>query len=188
VLHGKAAERLSSYYQLGCDHGTTIMMSWENGGVAPIYLCESHATQLGKNCEAVLTITPQAVSPNPIEPPKTVPSRSSLDAQVGLGKEYLARAPVPDLTSGDSVKASLDRAIGDMVREDFEAYGTVLQRAPSTATEDTQAESADLERLCVSGHGARCTYEATVRCPNCRRWFCDAHAEDEKWHFCALTA
>ena len=164
------------------------MMSWENGGVAPIYLCESHATQLGKNGEAVPAMALQAVSTNPIEPPKTVPSRSSVDAQVGLGKEYLARAPVPDLAFDDSVRARVDGAIGDMVREDFEAYGTVLQRAPSTPTEETEAESTDLERLCVSGHGERCTSEATVRCPKCKRWFCDAHAEDEKWHFCVLTA
>ncbi len=163
------------------------MMSWENGGVAPIYLCQSHATQLGMNCEAVLAMTPQAVSTNPIEPPKTVPSRSSIDAQVELGEDYLARAPVPNLTAGDSVNASVDRAIGDMAREDFEAYGTVLRRAPSTSTEETQAESTELERLCASGHGERCASEATVRCSKCRMWFCDAHAEDEKWHFCALT-
>jgi hypothetical protein len=163
------------------------MMSWENGGVAPIYLSESHATQLGKNCEAVPAMEPQAVSTNPIELPKTVPSRSSVDAQVELGKEYLARAPVPEFTASDSVRASVDRAIGDMAREDFEAYGIVLQRAPSTPTEEIQAESADLERLCVSCCGERCASEATVHCPKCRRWFCDAHAEDEKWHFCART-
>jgi hypothetical protein len=50
-------------------------------------------------------------------------------------------------------------------------------------------ESADLERLCqgVSLGNAACTYPATVRCTTCSRWFCDAHAEDERWHPCMLA-
>jgi hypothetical protein len=29
--------------------------------------------------------------------------------------------------------------------------------------------------------GERCTGEALVHCPKCGSWFCDAHAEDERW-------
>ena len=48
--------------------------------------------------------------------------------------------------------------------------------------------SADLERLCqgISPGSAACAFPATVRCPTCSKWFCDAHAEDEHWHQCML--
>jgi hypothetical protein len=53
--------------------------------------------------------------------------------------------------------------------------------------EEKEHESADLERLCQGvSPDAACTYPATVRCTTCRRWFCDAHAEDEQWHPCML--
>jgi len=54
--------------------------------------------------------------------------------------------------------------------------------------EEKENENADLERLCqaVSPRYAACTYPATVRCTTCRKWFCDAHAEDEQWHPCTL--
>jgi len=50
------------------------------------------------------------------------------------------------------------------------------------------AEGPDLERLCqgVSSSGEQCDYPATVHCPACKKWFCDAHAEDETWHSCLL--
>jgi hypothetical protein len=45
------------------------------------------------------------------------------------------------------------------------------------------------ERACqaVSSDGDTCNLiPATVHCPNCGEWFCEAHAEDEHWHPCAL--
>ena len=53
---------------------------------------------------------------------------------------------------------------------------------------EDEAEGADLERLCqgLSPDNESCTYPATVHCTSCRRWFCDAHAEDERWHPCML--
>ena len=192
---GKAAVRLSSYYQLGCDYGTTMMVSWANGGIAPIYLCESHATQVGRSAtssEGVLAVTPPSVPSNhPIEQPKSSPpSGSPADAQVSSGMDHLAviKASLPDLAPGDSAKVLADEAVGNMAGEDFEAHGMVLQRVKSSAaTEEKQAERADLERLCVSRYGDRCSCEATVHCPKCGRWFCDTHGEDEKWHLCAFT-
>jgi hypothetical protein len=191
---GKAAVRLSSYYQLGCDFGTTMMISWANGGIAPIYLCESHATQAGRSAtssEGVAMTPPPVPSDHPTEQPKSSPpSGSPADAQISSGKDYLAvvKASLPELASGDSAKVLVDEAVGNMEREDFEAHGTVLQLVKSSAVaEEKQAERADLERLCVSRYGDRCSCEATVHCPKCGRWLCDAHAEDEKWHLCAFT-
>jgi hypothetical protein len=50
--------------------------------------------------------------------------------------------------------------------------------------EEKETERADLERLCqgVSPNDEPCDYPATVQCETCRKWFCDAHAEDEEWH------
>jgi hypothetical protein len=69
---------------------------------------------------------------------------------------------------------------------------TVRGRAPGVATqgvpmEEKQLKRADLERLCVSRNDEPCSRPATVDCSNCGRWFCDAHAEDEQWHPCALA-
>lgn len=54
--------------------------------------------------------------------------------------------------------------------------------------EFNEAEAPDRERLCqgVSTGGESCDYPATVHCPTCKKWFCDAHAEDEAWHACLL--
>ena len=51
------------------------------------------------------------------------------------------------------------------------------------------SESSDLERSCqgISPDATTCTYPATVRCASCNKWFCDAHAEDERWHLCMLA-
>ena len=187
-MQGKAPVRLSSYYQLGCDYGTALMISWENGGTAPIYLCESHANEvrsLGKHREPVLAMMPQSVPSKDLSarPRSSVPSSTAADAQVGLEEHLAVSSPASDLTSGDSAKVLADETIANVAREDFEAYGTVLRSKSSTATEETPAERSG-ERLCVSGFEL-CSYEATVHCPKCRRWFCDAHAEDDQWHPCA---
>ena len=31
-----------------------------------------------------------------------------------------------------------------------------------------------------------CNVSAAVFCEKCERWFCDAHAQDDHWHACAL--
>src|SRR6266853_397962 len=56
------------------------------------------------------------------------------------------------------------------------------------AMREEESASADLERLCqgISPDVGACTYPATVRCPSCQKWFCDAHAEDGQWHPCML--
>ncbi|MGC2332015.1 MAG: hypothetical protein WA581_11215 [Candidatus Acidiferrales bacterium] len=44
---GKPAEPLSPHYRLDCDYGTGVVTCWEDGGSEPIYVCETHAKQLG---------------------------------------------------------------------------------------------------------------------------------------------
>jgi hypothetical protein len=48
---GKPAEGLSANYRLECDYGTPVIDSWEKGGTEPIYVCESHAKELGPSRE-----------------------------------------------------------------------------------------------------------------------------------------
>jgi hypothetical protein len=167
------------------------MLSWEKGGIAPIYLCDSHAVQIVKTSQGVMAMTPQAVPSNhPTEQPKrSVASGGPADAQVGTAKKDLAevKAPVREAASVESAKALANEVTGNVAREDFDVYRTALQGVkPSTATEEKQTDRADLERTCVSRYGQRCTCDASVHCPKCGRWFCDAHGEDEKWHTCAL--
>lgn len=46
LLPGKPPERLSPYYQLACDFGSSLIASWgTEEGTEPIYLCEGHAKQ-----------------------------------------------------------------------------------------------------------------------------------------------
>jgi hypothetical protein len=54
--------------------------------------------------------------------------------------------------------------------------------------EEPPQEGVDKERPCqaVSPNNELCGFPATVRCTTCGKWFCDAHAEDEKWHPCVL--
>jgi len=48
---GKPAEALSANYRLECDYGTPVILCWEKGGSEPIYVCESHAKELGPSRE-----------------------------------------------------------------------------------------------------------------------------------------
>ena len=48
---GKPAETLSAHYRLDCDYGTAVIVCWQQGGSEPIYVCESHAQQLGRSRE-----------------------------------------------------------------------------------------------------------------------------------------
>jgi len=48
---GKSAEALTANYRLECDYGTPVILCWEKGGNEPIYVCESHAKELGPSRE-----------------------------------------------------------------------------------------------------------------------------------------
>jgi hypothetical protein len=54
---------------------------------------------------------------------------------------------------------------------------------------ETLSEDQDKERPCqaVSPSNEVCGFPATVRCTICKKWFCEAHAEDEQCHACVLS-
>jgi hypothetical protein len=158
------------------------MFTGKNGGNAALYLCESHAHEVGlsrENGNGVPALTE--------EPQNSVPSARAADVQVAVVKEPVAVAPAPSPSPSSSHSAEVlaDEAIADMPPENFEEYATAFKLPPAPKEEPQTAES-DLVHVC-SRYAERCTYEATVHCPKCGRWFCDAHAEDGQWHRCALT-
>ncbi len=67
---GRPAESLSPHYRLDCDYGTGVITCWEDGGSEPIYVCESHAKQLGsprKQVKDIRIITsPSEQSDDPV--------------------------------------------------------------------------------------------------------------------------
>jgi hypothetical protein len=66
---GKPAKPLSPNYRLDCDFGTAIIILWKEGGSEPIYVCDSHAKQLGRSRdhfpEAYIIAAPLEPSDNP---------------------------------------------------------------------------------------------------------------------------
>jgi len=69
------------------------------------------------------------------------------------------------------------------MRRDYVGLASIFLRlamAPDTILESSA------KRLCqgVSPNDEPCGYPATVHCPICKRWFCNAHAEEEDWHSC----
>lgn len=47
MLPGKPPEHLSPYYQLACEFGSSLILSWRNEGSEPVYVCEEHAKEFG---------------------------------------------------------------------------------------------------------------------------------------------
>jgi hypothetical protein len=167
---GKSPESLSAHYRLDCDYGTAVIGCWEDGGSEPIYVCESHAKQLGRSREHfpdVRIITAQSDhSDNPIKSedrtqirevactkpnrsPSSEAARSLADAKVGRAMtDPSVRSPARDLTYGNSAKAMVDEAIWNMATGNYQVYRTALQQGRS-ATEATEAAQAAGGQLAV---------------------------------------
>jgi hypothetical protein len=162
---GKPAEALSPRYRLDCDYGTQVIICWEKGGNEPIYVCESHAKQLGPSRDhgpeaRVLTaesepnehlIKHEDRSSSPIVTATKVNASASPEAAGSLPETKLeravtgasARSRLRDLTFGNSAKAMVDEAIWNLAAGDFEAYRTALQQGKS-AREAAQAAGGQL--------------------------------------------
>ena len=162
---GKPAEALSPHYRLDCDYGTEVIICWEKGGNEPIYVCESHAKQLGPSRDhgpeaRVLTtesepndnpIKHEDRSSNPIVTDTKINASASPEAADSLPETKVGRAVagasaryrLRDLTFGNSAKAMVDEAIWNLAEGDFEVYRTALQQGKS-AREAAQAAGGQL--------------------------------------------
>lgn len=92
---GKPAEALSAHYRLDCDYGTAVIVCWQQGGSEPIYVCESHAKQLGRSREhgpeARVLTAPEAEQNN--KPNKREDRTQNQGAAVPKRNGREARAP-----------------------------------------------------------------------------------------------
>jgi hypothetical protein len=150
---GKPAETLSAHYRLDCDYGTAVIVCWQQGGSEPIYVCESHAKQLGRSrehCPDVRFITAQpengsnpaksedrtetqelaAPTTNGASSSEVARGRSDLKAGRAI-TERSVKTPARDVTLGNSAKAMVDEGIWNMARGDYQAYRTALQHGMS---------------------------------------------------------
>jgi hypothetical protein len=162
---GKPAEALSAHYWLYCDYGTAVIVCWEQGGIEPIYVCESHAKQLGRSRDHgpdARIITAQSdhsddsiqredrtqiraiagIKPNGSASLEA--ARSLADTKVGRAMTDLSvRSPLRDVTYGNSAKAMVDEALWNMATGDYQVYRTALQQGKS-AREAAQAAGGQL--------------------------------------------
>jgi hypothetical protein len=158
---GKPAETLSAHYRLDCDYGTAVIVCWQQGGSEPIYVCESHAKQLGSSREhcpdvrIISTESEQGSSPTKceerVETEELVGAKTATTAKTNVSPapeaaprlaeikavraitERPVRAPARDVTLGSSAKAMVDEGIWNMARGDYQAYKTALQQRMSEA-------------------------------------------------------
>jgi hypothetical protein len=169
MLPGKPPEHLSTHYQLACDYGNALMMTyWEDDGSEPIYLCESHATELGRSGEkyaSVRTIEAKAThinnptkngdqtqtlevadgKPNTSAPSEALCTLADAEVERPVTAASI-RAPARDLTFGNSTKALVDEAIWNMATGDYEVYRTALQQG-KPAAEAAQAAGGQLAMI-----------------------------------------
>lgn len=162
---GKPAEALSANYRLECDYGTAVIICWEQGGSEPIYVCESHAKQLGRSREhcpdaRIITTQPdynndpikceertqiqEVAGTKPEGSAPTEAARNLADMKVGRAiADRSVRSSARDLTLGNSAKAMVDEGIWNMASGDYQAYRTALQQGVSGA-EAAQAAGGQL--------------------------------------------
>jgi len=152
---GRPAEALSAHYRLDCDYGTAVIVCWAEGGSEPIYVCESHAKQLGnsrEHCPEVRLITPQsdnnhkptkredrkqtqvAAGKEPKDSASPEPARRPAEAKVGRAMtDPPVRSPVRDLTYGNPAKAMVDEVIWNMATGDYQVYRKALEEGKPAA-------------------------------------------------------
>lgn len=161
---GKPAEPLSAHYRLDCDYGTAVIICWERGGSEPIYLCESHAKQLGhsrEHCPDVRILTAQTdhsdntiKGDDPIQtqegagikPKDSASSDAARSLADKVGRAVIGvslRSTVRDITYGNSAKAMVDEVIWNMATGDYQVYRTALQQG-KCAREAAQAAGGQL--------------------------------------------
>ena len=162
---GKPSEALSANYRLDCDYGTAVITCWEKGGSEPIYVCQSHAKQLGPSRdhspEARILTEESEHSGTPIKREERIqtsevavtksnsaplPEAAQNAAEPKAGRataDASARPRTRDLTFGNPAKAMVDEAIWNLATGDYEVYRTALQQG-KPAREAAQAAGGQL--------------------------------------------
>jgi hypothetical protein len=126
---GKPAQPLSPHYRLDCDFGTGVITCWEDGGSEPIYVCESHAKQLGRPRKQVTDIRVIAPSPEPGADPAKVSVATY--AAPEIQEEVIA--PVPN------VPASAEPAPAVVINTSAAAVNSESAAIPIQPAEPSEA-------------------------------------------------
>jgi hypothetical protein len=126
VLPGKPPERLSPYYQLACEFGSSLMLSWRSEGSEPVYVCEEHAKEL----EHSAPVRESASSPSS-------EAGKNNKKETSIGAEPVA---VPEKASSGAPKAvnstpEADRKITKSARPSVERSAAINQLISDLATQ-----------------------------------------------------
>jgi len=150
---GKSAEALSANYRLECDYGTPVILCWEKGGNEPIYVCESHAKELGPSREhgqEARVISAESEQPksekngNPIQ----AKARNPKD-KVAVTKANGSALPEARVISADT--ESNDSLIQADVRSQPEEVVVAKPDAPSLPDVPRKLEEPKTERKVADG-------------------------------------
>jgi hypothetical protein len=142
-----------------------VISCWGDGGSEPIYVCESHAKQLGRSrqhsSDIRIIIVQSGLGSDPIrtedqiqiqEVTDTKPNPTAAsEAAPTLSDRKVAtapiapsvRAPLRDLTYGNAAKAMVDEVIWNMAAGNYQVYRAALQQGKS-AEEASQAAGGQL--------------------------------------------
>lgn len=142
---GKPAEPLSPHYRLDCDFGTGVITCWEEGGSEPIYVCESHAKQLGrprKQVTDIRIITPPAEqSGNSIEIEDRTELQGVAAASPRVAASLEAAGVFPNAQAGRAVDRTEIREIAVPLPTSAPLPGE-LRSVPDAKAEPAADESA----------------------------------------------
>jgi hypothetical protein len=129
---GRPAKPLSQNYRLNCDFGTAVIIPWKEGGGEPIYVCDSHAKQLGRSRdhgpEAYIITAPSEQSDSPAKRENQAPAeksdnptkqddRKQEDRTQNAQSDALKDAPIEERSVGtksdDSVSLTVEPSLPD---------------------------------------------------------------------------
>jgi len=127
---GKPAEPLSPHYRLDCDFGTGVITCWEEGGSEPIYVCESHAKQLGRPRKQVTDI--RIITPQPDDGAISVKIEEQTEIEESPAPNQQASgAPEPAPAIPDVIeKVEVERAADRTEIQEVAAASEMVPSAP----------------------------------------------------------
>jgi hypothetical protein len=143
LLPGKPPERLSPYYQLSCDFGTSLMISWRNEGGEPLYVCEAHAKELGY-------------------PADVCASAGKLSGPAGRKKEREASAqpaPIAGPEKASSAPPTAENSAPDVHREPATPDQSAAERCAAIDRQISE-HAAQLENILFQSEAAICVVNA----------------------------
>jgi hypothetical protein len=154
VVPGRPPERLSPYYQLICEFGSSLILSWRNEGSEPVYVCEEHAkgfehsadvrastgsrpSETSKNNE-----TEDSAEAEPLADPKPISAAAPVIANISAEAQRETTRPVQSLAGRC---AAINQVISDLATQLENAFSQSEATISVVDTIDSPLEQAALE-------------------------------------------